>query len=467
MLPQSRTRQPTTPSRVDPSNYFGARVVSAVCMINGQLREIGPYGSGRPFTKAGAGLTTQYRGGVGPITTPGGYQAAAYNSTSDVYTYDYVREIVPSTQPELSLLVLAYADVTTTTDKNPITWGGGARTCGVSFGDGGTAETRVIFLHPAAGGSYHRVGSWNAGQVYAIGGSKVLGSATPPTMVRDGIVQTGGATINAVTDWQSAVTNVRVGLRHGASVNGEGGLILGVLFNKAWTVEEHAELQRNPWQLVAPLKAVLYSFPSASTPTISSTNNSNTLVDESSFVITGTNLTSATAVTFEQDDRPDFDATAFITANDATSITLTGLDVQDMSMAYGAARVNVTTAGGTSADFAITIAPQATHTHITLASTDAGVEWLGLASADGDQRVAATTTTLGGTFAFVGTDGNYTITYPGDAPTDDSIYMAEFDDSADQWYESTVDINPSSSDDEFLFRRHRYLAFQRVGRFSR
>ena len=49
---------------------------------------------------------------------------------------------------------------------------------------------------------------------------------------------------------------------------------------------------------------------------------------------------------------------------------------------------------------------------------------------------------LGGTFAFVGTDGSYTITYPGDAPTNDSAYWAWFDDSADQWYEATIAINP-------------------------
>lgn len=181
-------------------------------------------------------------------------------------------------------------------------------------------------------------------------------------------------------------------------------------------------------------------------PTISSTSDTNTLIDESAFVITGTNLTSATAVTFKQTNRPDYNATAFITANDATTATLTGLDVQDMSMAYGAATVSVTTAGGTSADFAITINKQATHQYITLSGHTPGDGWaLGEATANSDQLVAGTTTTLGGTFAFVGTDGSYTITYAGDAPTNDSIYWAWFDDSDDQWYESTVSINPAAA----------------------
>jgi hypothetical protein len=197
--------------------------------------------------------------------------------------------------------------------------------------------------------------------------------------------------------------------------------------------------------------AIVYPFqpraliPTATAPTISSTSDTNTLIDESVFVITGTNLTSATAVTFKQTNRPDYNATAFITGNDATTVTLTGLDVQDMSMAYGAATVEITTAGGTSAPFAITIDKKASHTYITLSGLDAGVEWLGLTSANGDQRVSATTTAKGGTFAFVGVDGNYTITYPGTAPTNDSIYWGEFDDSDDQWYESNVTINPAAS----------------------
>jgi len=198
--------------------------------------------------------------------------------------------------------------------------------------------------------------------------------------------------------------------------------------------------------------AVVYPFqpraliPTATAPTISSTNNANTLIDEASFVITGTNVASATAVTFKQAGRPDYNATAFITANDSTTVTLTGLDVQDMSMAYGAATVSVTTAGGTSADFAITIQEQAAHQVITLSGHTTGDGWaLGEASANGDQLVAPDTTALGGTFAFVGTDGSYTITYPGDAPTNDSADWAWFDDSADQWYESNIDINPAAT----------------------
>lgn len=204
--------------------------------------------------------------------------------------------------------------------------------------------------------------------------------------------------------------------------------------------QARAPLKRRPKLWVVPRQ-----ISALAAPTISSTSDANKLIDESTFVITGTNTGTTTAVTFKQTGRPDYNATAFISANDATTVTLTGLDVQDMSMAYGAATVEITTAGGTSAPFAITIQEKAAHQYITLSGHTPGDGWaLGEATANGDQLVAPDTTTLGGTFAFVGTDGSYTITYGGTAPTDDTAYWAWFDDSADQWYESVITINPGA-----------------------
>lgn len=338
---------------------------------------------------------------------------------------------------------------------------------------GGTVVTATSTATADADVLYHTAG--------------VFASSTSRTAYLNGVAGTANTTANTFT----APNSVRLGARvlGGAAGNYMGGMIAEVgVWSVALTTSEIESLASGisplmvrPDALVfyAPLltttgnqldwvggvslsptntptdtdhPAIVYPFqpraiiPAAgvSAPTISSTSDSNKLIDESSFVITGTNLASATAVTFKQTNRPDYNATAFITANDATTVTLTGLDVQDMSMAYGAATVSVTTAGGTSADFAITIDKKASHTYITLSGLDAGVEWLGLTSADGDQRVSATTTAKGGTFAFVGVDGNYTITYPGTAPTNDSIYWGEFDDSADQWYESNVTINPAA-----------------------
>jgi hypothetical protein len=191
----------------------------------------------------------------------------------------------------------------------------------------------------------------------------------------------------------------------------------------------------------------------ASAPTISSTSDTNTLIDQSTFVITGTNLAAATAVTIKQTNRPNYNATANISGNTAASITLTGLDVQAMGIAYGTAAgvgttVSVTTANGQSADFGIDVDPQAAHQYITLAGHTPGAGWaLEVASANGDQLVAPVTTAKGGTFAFVGATGAYTITYPGAAPVNDSAYWAWFDDSADVWSTRTVRINPAAVED--------------------
>lgn len=184
-------------------------------------------------------------------------------------------------------------------------------------------------------------------------------------------------------------------------------------------------------------------------PTVTGVSDSDTLIDESLLTITGTALASATAVTIKQTGRPDFAALSFVTSNSSTEIQLTGLDVQDMGMAYGAATIEVTTSGGTSAAFPITIAEQASHQYITLAghTSGSGIA-LGDASANGDQYVVPFTTTLGGTIAFVGVDGTYTITYPGSAPSNDTFYRAWFDDSADQWYEGTVTVNPVTATGE-------------------
>lgn len=178
---------------------------------------------------------------------------------------------------------------------------------------------------------------------------------------------------------------------------------------------------------------------------ITSTSDSNKLIDEQVFVISGTQLGSATAVTFKQTGRPNYAALAFVTANDATSATLTGLDVQDMGMTYGAATVSVTTAAGESPDFAITIEKKAAHLAITLSGHTSGSGWaLGEATANSDTLVAGATTTKGGTFAFVGTNGDYTITYadPLNPPVGDTNYWAWFDDSADQWYEGMAQVTP-------------------------
>lgn len=198
----------------------------------------------------------------------------------------------------------------------------------------------------------------------------------------------------------------------------------------------------------------LISLFGLSAPVITGTSDTDTLIDESTFTISGTDLGSATSVLFSQSGRPDYEAVSLITDNQSTSIELTGLDVQDMGMAYGAATVSVTNANGTSASFPITIAKQASHLSVVLSGHTPSEGWaLGgdydgatlVPTADGDILVAGTTTTKGGTFAFVGTTGAYTITYPGDAPTNDTLYRARFDDSADQWYEGTVTINPSGS----------------------
>ncbi len=194
--------------------------------------------------------------------------------------------------------------------------------------------------------------------------------------------------------------------------------------------------------------AIVYPFqprpllPTATAPTISSTSDTNTLIDEASFVITGTNLTSATAVTFEQNTRSDYNATAFITANTATTITLTGLNVQAMGMAYGAARVNVTTAGGTTADFDITISPASGVQYVTLAGHTTGTGYAtDLASANGDQLTAPTT--IAGSTITLYADGN--IAFTPDVPNGTSFTRQWFNDSDDTWASDTFQINGGAS----------------------
>lgn len=199
-------------------------------------------------------------------------------------------------------------------------------------------------------------------------------------------------------------------------------------------------------------------FDAASGPTISSVTDTNKLIDEQALTITGTNLSGTSAVTVKQTGRANFDASSYITGTSATTVTLSGIDVQAMGMAYGAATISVTNGGVESADFSITIDKKTGQQYITLSGSVSGQGWaLGEASADGDQLVAPTTTTQGGTFAFDGATGDYTISYGGSVPASDSAYWAWFDDSADQWYESTVQIaNGSLASGGFIASIMRY-----------
>ena len=204
----------------------------------------------------------------------------------------------------------------------------------------------------------------------------------------------------------------------------------------------------------------------APAPTISSTSDTNTLVDESALTITGTNLTSTTAVTFKQTDRPDFDATAYIDTNGATSLVLDPIDIQVMGYAYGAATVEVTTAGGTTAPFAITISPASGTSYVTLAGHTTGTGYAtDLASDNGDQLTYPST--VAGSTVSVDADGN--ISFTPDVPDGTTFTREWFDASADTWATDTVQIDGgevADGDDEFLFRRHRYLAWHRTGRFN-
>lgn len=197
----------------------------------------------------------------------------------------------------------------------------------------------------------------------------------------------------------------------------------------------------------------------AVSPTITSTSDSDTLIDESTFTVNGTNLGSASSVLFSQTGRPDYEAVSLITDNQSASIELTGLDVQDMGMAYGAATVSVTTAGGTSAAFPITISPAAGIQYVTLAGHVSGDGWAaGLASADGDQLTAPET--VASSTVVLDPDGN--ISFTPELASSTLVARQWYDDSTDTWYEDEVQIDGGSDDDFFLFRRHRYLAAQRL-----
>lgn len=196
------------------------------------------------------------------------------------------------------------------------------------------------------------------------------------------------------------------------------------------------------------------------TPTISSTSDTNTLIDESALTINGANLAAATAVTFKQTDRPDFNATAYIATNGAASIVLSAIDIQIMGYAYGAATVEVTTAGGTSSPFAITISPASGTSYVTLAGHTTGTGYAtDLASANGDQLTYPTT--VAGSTVSVDADG--TIAFTPAVPDGTTFTREWFDASSDAWTTDTVQIDGgevSDGDAEFLFRRHRYLAFR-------
>jgi hypothetical protein len=444
-------RQPTQPVEWDERNPLCERLVSLAVLIQGEWMEVGPHGSCAPFARTGANLANTYK--ATPTRLALGRRGDAFQMATqgtgavEGYYFDYGFNIIGTAVEAVTAFRLGYCDTTSAAAKPIVSWGD---TSSYAFrmtnGDAGGNTGRFFQFLQTGTDSYRGFGVQTDGVTDFISAGKTIGSATAPNGYINGVLGSG-ISANGTGALTSAVSRLVIGTNNSLGATGSPtGCAIAGAYDRELTAEEHLALWENPWQLIRPRTARIYSFPSGgTTPTISSTSDSNKLIDESVFVITGTNLTSATAVTFKQTDRPNYDATAFITANDSTTVTLTGLDVQDMSMAYGAATVSVTTAGGTSADFSITIDKQAGHTYITLSGLDTGVEWLGLTSADGDQRVSATTTALGGTFAFVGVDGNYTITYPGTAPTNDSIYWAEFDDLADQWYESNVTINPAAS----------------------
>lgn len=442
-------RQPTQPVEWDDKNPLAEGLVSLVVLIQGRWIECGPYGSCAPLARAGTNTVTYkapapYLGGGSRSDAL--QMATQSTAVGEGYYFDYGRNIIATSVEAVTAFALGYCDEVNTSAKYLAAWGNSsAYAFTMRYGDGAAGNARRFDFLQSGTDSFRGMAANTAGIVDFMSGSKTIAGSAPVAYI-NGVVSSGSSA-NGTGILSSPINRVAIGNSSSLAIAGtSGGCCLAGAYDRELTAEEHVELAKNPWQLIRPRSARIYSFPSPNAaPTISSTNNSNTLIDEASFVITGTALTSATAVTFKQTNRPDYDATAFITANDATTVTLSNLDVQDMSMAYGAATVAVTTAAGTSADFAITIAPQAGHTHITLASTDAGVEWLDLTSADGDLRVSATTTALGGTFAFVGATGAYTITYAGDAPSNDSIYWAEFDDSTDQWYESIVSINSSGA----------------------
>jgi hypothetical protein len=445
-------RQPTQPVEWDDKNPLCERLVSLAVLIQGEWMEVGPHGSCAPFARTGANLANTYK--ATPTRNALGRRGDAFQMATqgtgavEGYYFDYGFNIIGTAVEAITCFRLSYCDTTNTTGKPVVSWGDtSAYAFRLSNGDGAGNTGRFIQFLQTGTDSYRAFGNQTDGVVDFISAGKVIGSGTAPNGYVNGVLG-AGINANGTGALSSNVSRIVIGTNNAIGANGSPtGCAIAGAYDRELTAEEHAALWENPWQLLRPRTARIYSFPSGGTaPTISSTNNANTLIDEATFTITGTNLASATAVTFKQATRPDYNATAFISANDATTVTLTGLDVQDMSMAYGAATVSVTTAGGTSADFAITIAEQATHQYITLSGHTPGDGWaLGEASADGDQLVAALTTTLGGTFAFVGTTGAYTITYGGTAPTNDSIYWAWFDDSADQWYESTVAINPASA----------------------
>lgn len=211
-----------------------------------------------------------------------------------------------------------------------------------------------------------------------------------------------------------------------------------------------------------PLRVVSVAAPA---PAITSIDNANTIINGTGVTITGTNLGSATAVTLKQTGAADQSLFSLVTANTSTSITLSAPNIQNTTIGYGSATLTVTTAAGESSPLSITVSPESGIQYVTLSGHVSGDGWAAdLASADGDQLTAPET--VSSSTVVLDADGN--ISFTPELASSTLVARQWYDASTDTWYEDEVQVDGGSDDDFFLFRRHRYLAAQRlvVGRIT-
>lgn len=177
------------------------------------------------------------------------------------------------------------------------------------------------------------------------------------------------------------------------------------------------------------------------TPAITLVSDTNTIINGTGVTITGTDLGSATAVTLKQTGAADQNLFSLVTANTSTSITLSAVDVQATTIGYGAATLTVTTAGGESTPYAVTVSPESGIQYVTLSGHVSGDGWAAdLASADGDQLTAPTTFT-GSTVTLLA-DGS--ISFTPALPNGSLVPRQWYDASTDTWTEDVVTVNGGS-----------------------
>ena len=265
-----RFSPPNQPTRWNEANPLAQGLVSLLYFANGQWHESGPYGGQVQCTRFGT-VGSDYR--VRDQRT-GPADAIMYGTSgataNDGYRFIYPGPITTTTTP-LTICSMGYTSTATAASKFDCAYSDSgsvnmiART---QWGDNSipTQDRTAGFLHAGSLNSFARTNVvYSVDTPGFVSCSKSPQTATAPRGFASGVLM--GTTQNQNAAWIAAITDVWIGRRPsglaGAELNG--GVAIFGLFTRMFEDAEHAELYRNPWQLLTPTRgAKVFDFAAVS-----------------------------------------------------------------------------------------------------------------------------------------------------------------------------------------------------------